>query len=255
MNPKLLLPLLVLFTIACNPGTNPDGTEQSSNPDSAKTDSLNHAVPLSHIVYNCPVDKKATPYQATLKQSVSWEDSRGKNILIITERPQYFWKEENPAIGKYCDSPEDNEEVAEIFAWHYVYNETEKKWKALWTLNDFEFFCCDVNLQFLPGTIRITDLNKDGIGESIFTYISSAGTGPIDNFWSAKQMLHIDSVKYSIKGAMGAEPQYDEQEIETVYSSGFEKLDTLFSNYAKRNWERSDQILDSIFNVQQEKNR
>jgi hypothetical protein len=202
---------------------------------------------LHNVQYNCAVDSKQTPYHGTLKTAVSWDDKKGKNILIIAERPQYFWNDENKAIGKYAEDPDDDTEVAELFVWHYVFYPQENKWKILWTLNDFEFGCCDVEMEYTPWSLRVSDLDSNGIAESIFTYASSGGTGPIDNWWDGKLILHLDTLKYSIKGALGN--QDIEKNNELIYSKNFDQLRPVFKNYGNQMWKRSHEIKDSIFNT------
>ncbi len=239
----------LFFALLCFTSCGNGKDEQHSKTIAAHHDSLenkhNPEKSLQHVQYNCPVDSKQTPYHGTLKTAVSWEDKKGKNILIIAERPQYFWKDENKSIGKYCDDPDDNTEVTELFAWQYVFDAQENKWKSLWTLNDFEFGCCDVEMEYVPYTLRISDLDSNGIAESIFTYASSAGDGPIDDFWQGKLILHSDTLKYSIKGNLGNKQTDTNNEL--IYSKNFDQLSPRFKNYGKQMWKYSDSIQISSY--------
>ncbi|HET6991844.1 MAG TPA: hypothetical protein VFJ43_10990, partial [Bacteroidia bacterium] len=123
----------------------------------------------------------------------------------------------------------------------------ENKWKVLWTLNDFEFGCCDVEMEYTPWTLRISDLDSNGVAESIFTYASSAADGPIDNFWQGKLILHLDTIKYSIKGNLGNQNTSESNKL--IYSKNFDQLPPALKNYGNQMWKRSDAILDSIYDV------
>src|SRR3954469_12890020 len=98
--------IAVLFFISCGDSKNDHHLQAMA----LHQDSLEkrHApkTTLHNVQYNCAVDSKQTPYHGTLKTAVSWDDKKGKNILIIAERPQYFWNDENKAIGKYAEDPD-----------------------------------------------------------------------------------------------------------------------------------------------------
>ncbi|MDQ3111257.1 MAG: hypothetical protein M3R17_15315 [Bacteroidota bacterium] len=203
---------------------------------------------VSDVNYACTINNDSTPYHGTLKASVCWNDGKGKNVLVIAERPQYFWRDENKAMGKLAPDDE-SEEVAELFAWHYIYEAKENKWKALWTLNDFIFGCCDVNMEYLPGTLQITDLDTNGVAESIFTYSTSAGTGPIDNPWDGKLMLHVNAEKYSLKGPIGHIASSDQENIppQPLFSENFVSADPALKKHALEMWNKSTAVRDSIY--------
>jgi hypothetical protein len=246
---KKLFYFICLFFIAC-------GNQQEVNDakvPASKIDSLKQVVDSPKIVRNIKFDSvvnpDSIPYHGKLKTAVEWEDANGKNILIICERPQYFWADENPSIGKYCQDDEDSE-VAELFAWHYLFNEKEKKWKVYWHLNDFIFGNSDVEMEYLTGTLSITDLDHNGIAESIFTYNTSEGDGPIDNGWDGKMILHIDTVKYSLKGPIGnTSKDLRPDAAKPVFSKNYVQLDSSFTNYSMKMWKRSEITRDSLYAI------
>jgi hypothetical protein len=236
--------LLLLFT-SCGEKQKPVHIKEMA----AKQDSLSNIQDnkktIHHLQYNYPIDAKLTAYHGTIKASAAWEDKKGKNILIITERPQYFWQDENKSMEKFAEDPDSDTEVAELFAWHYIFDPQENKWKVLWTLNDFKFSCCDVKMEYTPYTLRISDLDSNGIAESIFTYAYSLGTGPIDNSWKGKLILHTDTLKYSIKGNLGRTTTSEEKKL--IYSAGFDQLPPSFKDHSKKTWEYSGHVRDSIY--------
>jgi len=196
------------------------------------------------ITYNYTPDSKLTPWQGTFKEAVYWKDKRGENIFIISELPQYFWKEIKPGMRKYVEDKDDSE-VAELFAYHYIYNQEIKKWKIYWALNDFRFSNCDVWMKYLPGTLKITDIDENDKGESIFAYYSASCTQTLDLNYHGKLILHIDSLKYSIKGVIGFNRHLEGIAKASEYSENFSQLNRQYKTYFQKMWERTIVIRDS----------
>jgi len=118
------------------------------------------------VNYSFKPDSKLTPYRGKLVTAANWKDANGENIIIISNRPQYFWKEENPEMGKFVKDKENDTEIAEIFGYHYIYDTLLKKWKAYWTIHDFDFYCCDIYLEYQPKSLLITDIDSNRKAET-----------------------------------------------------------------------------------------
>lgn len=123
---------------------------------------------------------------------------RGNNIIIISYRPPYNWKEENPSMAKFAPDDDYSTEITELFAYHYVYNNDLQKWKAYWTLHDFEFGSSGVGMDYQPKSLDISDRDNDGNAESSFFYTIRGGTSRNDCYYSAKLIFHPDVTKYKV---------------------------------------------------------
>lgn len=243
--------LFVIFLVSCQ-----QKTEEKNNivqKNSSKDSSSSHLVepkkklpilPLK-IDYNYKANKKQTPWQGNLIESAQWTDARGENVLIISELPQYFWEEVKPQYKKLLKDIDDTE-VAELFAYHYIYNNDMKKWKAYWVLNDLKFSCCDVYMNYLPGSLKISDLDNNGKAESVFAYYSSGGTQSIDLNYYGKLILHVDSAKYSIKSMIGLLRNREDLDTKKYYSKNFKELNEQLKEFAESSWTRTNVIRDSM---------
>lgn len=192
------------------------------------------------VNYSFKPDSKITPYRGKLVTAASWKDTNGENVIIISTRPQYFWKEENPEMGKFVKDKENDTEIAEIFGYHYIYDSLLKKWKAYWTIHDFEFYCCDIYVEYQPKSLLITDIDSNRKAESSFFYLIYRGTSGIDHYYSAKMLLHIDSVKYKAEGTTGLGKEAIESSVEDKVKESYDKklntLGEMYMTYAKQLW-------------------
>jgi len=242
--------LFVLFLVSCQPQTEqktaiPEKAQKESAEKKSEKSIIDRPTFQLAVDYNFKVNKKQTPWQGDLIESAYWTDYRGENIVIISELPQYFWEEKKPQYRK-LEKDLDDTEVAELFAYHYIYNKKLKKWKAYWVLNDLKFFCCDVYMNYLPGSLKISDLDSNGKAESVFSYYSCAGTQALDLNYNGKLILHVDSAKYSLKSMIGLYHVREDLDTKKYYSKNFKELDEPFRKYAENMWTRTNVIRDSM---------
>jgi hypothetical protein len=216
---------------------------------------------ITDLSFDIKIDEKQTSFKGEIVASASWNDARGKNILIISEKPQYFWNEENPAMRKLCKDPENESEVCELFAFHYVWSDEENKWKKYWTINDFLFGCCDVYMNYQKESLKIEDSDEDGKAETVFFYTIGQGTNSIDRYFKAKLIYHPDDTKLKAEGTTGAGKEY----IETpdmgikpvaVKFEGFTGANEKWKSNAEKYWKECHERqlkIDEIILDEQEK--
>jgi hypothetical protein len=96
---------------------------------------------------------KGIKYTGRLKGAIEWNDQLGDNIVITVETGTY----RNPKFKH-----EDDGLDAELFAYHCLLKYTlEQTWKVY----DFIQDCgLDIEASIIKNTLRLTDLNNDGIG-------------------------------------------------------------------------------------------
>jgi hypothetical protein len=111
-----------------------------------------------------------------------WRDENGENVLLLT-RTREAWTGDVRA--------------REIHAYHYV--RSGAAYRLLWHATDFIRECpVDVMLEYAPGSLRITDVDADGVAETSFVY-ALACHGGVDPA-TLKLILHEGATKYAIRG-------------------------------------------------------
>ena len=124
---------------------------------------------------------------------------RGNNIIIISHRAPYDWHTENPLMEKFSPYGKDGyDQLAELFAYHYIYSNDLQKWKAYRTLHDFAFGESGIGMDYQPKSLDISDRDNDGNAESSFFYTIRGGTSRNDCYYSAKLIFHPDVTKYKV---------------------------------------------------------
>ena len=192
---KLLLTLLVTAVIFTSCGKKDDvkttdsqkkdSTTQTKTETTTKTDTAgknNSAGGIKNISYEPGKLPASVKYDGKIVAGARWEDKNGQNVLIVCET-------EIRSKG--------DERSKELFAYQYVINGEDAK--MLWKVNDFVKDCpLDLTLSLIPGSVTVTDINKDGIAENTFLYrMSCRGDVSPDDM---KLIMHEGENKYAIRG-------------------------------------------------------
>jgi hypothetical protein len=151
-------------------------------------------------------DISLMPWEGDLADAIYWRDSRGENAVVLSTKPQYFWEEENPQVKAFFPKGEETEtlsELTEFFATHYVLKRGDAQWKVFSTYHDYLFGCCDVYMNYQPGSLQIVDADSNGTGEALFVYHQTEGDGMIEHRFTGTLVLELDSAYYTIKDATG----------------------------------------------------
>ncbi len=139
---------------------------------------------LGYIQYGISKVPDGIKYSGSVIAMAKWDDRLGSNILIVTETAE--------------NSNEDNRSK-ELFGYHYISDNSG--YSQLWKINDFIRECpVDLTLEYIPNSLVITDLDKNGTGESSFLYkMSCKGDVSSDDM---KLIMHEGKNKYAIRGTM-----------------------------------------------------
>lgn len=120
------------------------------------------------LLFACESSYCAVANVASLKpdgkivERKEWGDKTGRNLILITETGHI------PTRYESIDAEEYSED-AELHA--VLYRQAGDKWKVVWRLQDFVRDCSlDFHVKYLPGSIQITDLDKNGESEGTFVY-------------------------------------------------------------------------------------
>lgn len=139
---------------------------------------------VRNIEYGIKIIPSEISYSGTPVAMVTWEDKSGNNLLFVTETEEKFKRDER---------------TKELYAYHYFTGATENK--QLWKIYDYIKDCpVDVTLSYINESLRITDLDNDGTGESSFLYkMSCKGDVSAD---ALKLIMHEGEKKYALRGSM-----------------------------------------------------
>ncbi len=146
-----------VFLIACNHPV-PKAKVQTPN-----TDSLQKLVILPISKSQCP---KEIVYHGQLDSIFKWTDKTGEYIAIQTSTGIQNDKIDNTGSG-------------DLYTYCFKFDAVKKQYVRIWHLHDFINNCpTDIEVEFLPNTFQITDLNKNQVPE-IWTMYKTACRGDV----------------------------------------------------------------------------
>jgi hypothetical protein len=184
---KFLCVFGMALLLACGGQSEP---KQGSPGDSLNTDTSTVQADVfvfdtNSIDQNVKPDKNATPYKGTLISAVGWTDKAGENVLIFSRKEAYI-------INK-----DEELRKAEFYACCYI--KQGETCNLQWEITDNVDKCyCDCDVALVPESIRIVDLDKDGIAENLFLYLLNdrCDASPV----RTKLMMHSGKNKMAIRG-------------------------------------------------------
>jgi len=129
-------------------------------------------------------------YQGKIVNGARWIDSNGENFLLLTQTGKF------PSTGKCVVAGEPCFD-AEVYAYDFV--KKDNKVSLLWKITDFERNCSfDLYASFLKEALFITDLDSNGVAESLFLYKRSCRSDLSPAV--LKLIMHEGATKYAIRG-------------------------------------------------------
>jgi hypothetical protein len=176
---------------------------------------------LRNISYEPGKLPASVKYDGKVVAGATWEDKNGKNLLIITETDEKAQKEDF--------------RMKELFAYQFIISGDESR--LLWRLNDLVKDCpVDITLSFIPKSLSITDLDKNGVAENTLIYkMSCKGDVSPDDM---KLIMHEAETKYAIRGIMLLETPEGKFGNDMKVDPSFDKAPAEFLPYAKGEWEK-----------------
>ena len=190
MRQLAFLTLLIFFGCK-SPG---DKTPSSNIQDTTKSVAPTLSGKLS-IYQPKKLEKKLLPtsikFKGDLEEAWQWTDKLGDNILVTTLVAPFPYK------GK--DELYEDASTAELHAFHYI--KKDSAYKLLWKISDAEKICrFDITCEFIKDALTITDLNNNGIAETVLQYLIVCRSDVSPAY--KKLIMHEDTVKYSLRGRM-----------------------------------------------------
>jgi hypothetical protein len=165
-------------------------------------------------------------YQGKIVGGARWTDSNGENFLLLTQTGKIPSKEKSAA------EEEDNFD-AEIYAYNYV--KKDGKVSLLWKIADFERSCSfDLYAGFLKGALFITDLDSNGVAESLFLYKLSCRSDVSPA--RLKLIMHEGVTKYAIRGTTKLPGNNGGGEMDI--DASFKAAKPVLMEFAVENWKK-----------------
>ncbi len=183
----LLISFSAIVLFSCNslgkkdPNQAMDDTERMDNP-------VSKVEPVKAAASDLP---SAVKVKGTIQEVWKWNDILGENFLITTyiipsdEKGEYVYGEKG--------------RTDELYAYHYAGK--GNNYKEVWSLKEEERECpFDITLGFIPGSVMITDLDKDNIAEIKVQY-SKACRSDVSPAMM-KLLIEENGASYGLQGYM-----------------------------------------------------
>lgn len=206
-------------------------TEQSATTQSENKDSESERKPASNTEVEMLVfDKSSLPsdikYTGNIVTGKRWNDKNGENILILTKTKVIEKKSRKPSF-------EENELECELYGYHYV--SSGGSYSLLWKIQDYIKECWfDLTLDFIPGSLSITDINENGVAESTFLYKMACRSDVSPS--ELKLMMHENDTKYALRGNMLIKMEGYTDGGNYSIDKSFDSAPAGFLDYAKSQW-------------------
>lgn len=133
---------------------------------------------------------KEIDFEGKLTELTKLTDLNGKHIIVLTETGEI--------PSKQIIEQEDETDF-KIFAYDYLFDKNDNKYKLNWKIQDFISNCeFDLMMGFVKNTFKITDLNKNGIAE-IWTMYSMTCTSDVSPS-EMKIIMYEGKQKFALRG-------------------------------------------------------
>jgi len=165
-------------------------------------------------------------YQGKIFKGAKWIDSNGENFLLLTQTGKI------PSKKKSAEEEEASFD-AEVYAYNFV--KKDNKVSLLWKITDFERNCSfDLYAGFLEEALFITDLDSNGVAESLFFYKLSCRSDLSPA--TLKLIMHEGTTKYAIRGT--TKLPGDNGGGEMNIDAAFKAANPALMKFAVENWKK-----------------
>jgi hypothetical protein len=137
-------------------------------------------------------------FEGKPKEITKLKDLKGEHIILLTETGEV------PSPKKINDNEEEERDFR-IFAYDYLLDKNDNKYKLNWKIQDFVSNCeFDLIVGFLNDTFKITDLDKNGIAEvwTMYQMGCVSDVSPIDK----KIIMYQGKQKFALRGTSVVNP-------------------------------------------------
>jgi hypothetical protein len=166
---------------------------------------------------------KEIQYIAKVEDALSWKDSSGSYVLVLTETGSHV-----------SHSGESFGNDAELHAYSYVKRGTA--YLPVWTMHDFIKECqVDISAEYISNAASFTDLDHDGTAEVWLVY-RTACRGDVSPA-TMKIVMHEGKAKYLVKGTTRVKVSKISYEGgDMTFDEAFNAAPESFREHAKKLW-------------------
>ncbi len=176
-------------------------------------------------------DLPAGQLTGTAVDGMRWKDVLGENLLIVSQ---------TGAIPSKKKDEEDRRD-AELYAYHFI--RKGGAWRLLWKVQDFERDCpFDLYAGLLPGSLALTDLDRDGTAETSFLYKLTCRSDVSPSV--LKLIMHEGDKKLALRGNTVVPPESNDDNMKP--DPAFASAPPEFEVYAVKRW--TEFVVEKSFN-------
>lgn len=161
-----------------------------------------------------------------------FKDAKGEHVVVVTE---------TDVVETPPKKDDDGGSSKRLFAYHFEATKSGT-YALLWQVKDFVLDCpFDLTLSYVPSSLQISDLDRDGIAETRFGYRLSCRSDVSPD--TVKLIMHEGKEKYAIRG--DSRVAIGEEKGQLVYEGGKSERDAslarapkAFAEAAQADWDR-----------------
>ena len=164
---------------------------------------------------------KSIKFDGTFKEAVQYKDKEGEHLVLTSEGGEQKGDDRTKFVYGYC------------------YLKNGDHLALQWKLYDLSGTCAeDVEAQFLPKTLAVTDLNKDGVAEVWLMYLAAC-KGDVSPS-NLKIIMHEGSKKYAVRGTTRVKVNATEYNGgDFSFDEAFKQSLKVFRDYAHALWQKN----------------
>jgi len=163
-------------------------------------------------------------YTGTIRSAQTWSNAEGTHYAMLTESKEFKSKGDEDLINK------------EVFAYHFI--SKQDSIRLVWKLYDYNRDCpFDLNVSFIVPAFKVTDLDKNGIGEIWLMYRNQCTSDVSPS--PTKLIMYEGTKKFAMRGegrVQVSEKEYDGGSY--TMDKNFEAAPAVFKKYAQQLWKQ-----------------
>ncbi|MBX7240683.1 MAG: hypothetical protein K1X92_02960 [Bacteroidia bacterium] len=224
---KIAAPLiLVFFLLGCSGNEKQTGeSTQPNTPPVEKTQDVSAGLKV------LPFDKSRIPSGISVKGKITdgacWIDKNGENVLVVSIVEPF------PTGKTNKDEPQDME--AELYASCFI--KKENSWTELWKIQDYVRECpLDIQCDFVPGALTVTDLDGNNTGESMLIYRLACRSDVSPS--TQKLIMHEGPVKLALRGTTTIDIEGAKEQGSYKKDDAWKQVAPQLLTYAETQWKK-----------------
>lgn len=178
---------------------------------------------LSDVTYSVKIPSGLDIQGKNVREGVKWRDRNGSNFVIITETDE---------IARDGDNRDK-------YIYGYQFKDDGNGWQLLWKIQDYVTECpVDIKVSYIRNSLKVTDLDNDGVGETTFLYLLSC-RGDVSPE-GLKLIMHEGDKKFAIRGETKIKIKSTGEQYggKMTVDKSFDDAPKSFLDYAIEQWRK-----------------